>query len=127
MRQIGMFAVAGTIGYCVDVAVLLLCNLVMGPHIGRLFSFCAAVVTTWLINRTHTFSDYRESSLIMEFTRYFTSCLGGGGVNLLSYSVLVYMLDLTPMWLPVVVGFGSLMGMSVNFLLAKHFVFTYSK
>lgn len=122
-----MFAVAGTIGYCVDVVMLLLCNLVMGPHFGRLFSFCAAVVTTWLINRTHTFTDYRESSLIKEFSRYFTSCLGGGAVNLLSYSAFVYMLDLTPVWLPVAVAIGSLAGMSVNFLLAKHFVFTYSK
>jgi putative flippase GtrA len=122
-----MFAVAGTVGFFVDVVVLLLCNIVVGPHLGRLVSFTAAVVTTWLINRKHTFSDFMGSSLIQEFSRYFASCLGGGAVNILCYSALVYGLDLAFVWLPVAVAVGSLAGMSVNYLLAKHFVFTYSK
>lgn len=122
-----MFAFAGTVGYLVDVIVLLLLNPMLGPHAGRLFSFVAAVFTTWLINRHYTFSGYREDSLTREFARYLTSCLGGGAVNLLSYSALVNLLDLTPGWLPVAVGFGSLSGMVVNFLLAKHFVFSYTK
>ncbi|MEW8069406.1 MAG: GtrA family protein [Candidatus Thiodiazotropha endolucinida] len=127
MKQFGMFAVAGTIGYLVDVAVLLLCNLVMGPHIGRLVSFSAAVVTTWLINRKHTFSNSGDASLRREFSRYFTTSIGGGVVNLLSYSAVVNVLDLSSVWLPFAVAFGSLSGMTVNFLLAKHFVFTYPK
>ncbi|MBT3047933.1 MAG: GtrA family protein [gamma proteobacterium symbiont of Ctena orbiculata] len=127
MRQIGMFAVAGSVGYLVDVTVLLLANLFLGPHLGRLFSFTAAVVATWLINRKHTFSNYRESSLITEFSRYFTTALGGGVVNLLIYSTLVKLFDLTTLWLPVAVAVGALAGMLVNFMLAKHFVFTYPK
>jgi putative flippase GtrA len=127
MKQIGMFAVAGTVGYMVDVVVLLLCNMIMGPLFGRLISFTAAVITTWLINRKHTFSEYGGRSLMQEFSRYFTSCLAGGAVNLFSYSAMVFALNLAPIWLPVAVAVGSLAGMSVNFLLAKHFVFTYSK
>lgn len=127
MKQLAMFAVAGSIGYLVDVVVLLLLNPVVGPHSGRLFSFAAAVVTTWLINRHYTFSGSRDGSLFREFSRYLTSCLGGGAVNLLSYSALVHLLDLTPFWLPVAVAFGSLSGMIVNFLLAKHFVYSYTK
>lgn len=127
MKQFGMFAVAGTIGFMVDVVVLLLCNRVVGPHAGRLISFTAAVVVTWLINRKHTFSYAGDLPLPREFFRYFTSSLGGGAVNVLSYSALVHGLDLPSLWLPVAVAIGSLAGMSVNFLLAKHFVFTYSK
>ncbi|MEW8561285.1 MAG: GtrA family protein [Candidatus Thiodiazotropha sp.] len=127
MKQIGMFAVAGSVGYLVDVTVLLLANLVVGPHLGRLFSFTAAVVATWLINRKHTFSNYRESSLPAEFSRYFTSALGGGVVNLLIYSLLVNLFDLTAMWLPAAVAVGAIAGMLINYMLAKHFVFTYPK
>jgi putative flippase GtrA len=127
MKQFGMFAVAGTVGFVVDVVVLLLCNVIVGPHIGRLVSFTAAVITTWLINRKHTFSYSGDSSLLREFSRYYTSALGGGAVNILSYSVVVKLFELSPAWLPLAVAFGSLSGMIVNFLLAKHFVFTYSK
>jgi putative flippase GtrA len=127
MKQLGMFAVAGTIGFIVDVVVLLLCNMLVGPHVGRLISFTAAVVVTWLINRKHTFSYVGDSSLLREFMRYFSTALGGGLVNLISYSVLVNLLALPPMWLPLAVAIGSLAGMGVNFLLAKHFVFTYQK
>ncbi len=122
-----MFALAGTIGYIVDISVLLLCTMVVGPFVGRLFSFSAAVITTWLINRTHTFETHDGIPLSHELSRYFVSCLGGGAVNLISYSALVYILDLTSVWLILAVAFGSLAGMSVNFLLAKHFVFNYSK
>jgi putative flippase GtrA len=127
MRQFGMFALAGTIGFMVDVVVLLLCNMVVGPHVGRLVSFTAAVLATWLINRKHTFSYAGDSSLMREFIRYFSTALGGGLVNLLSYSALVNLLALPPIWLPLAVAIGSLAGMGVNFLLAKHFVFTYPK
>jgi putative flippase GtrA len=127
MKQFGMFAVAGTAGFLVDVVVLLLCNIVVGPHLGRLLSFTAAVVTTWRVNRKHTFSYSGDSSLLREFIRYYTTALGGGAINILSYSAVVKLFDLSPVWLPLAVAFGSLSGMIVNFLLAKHFVFTYSK
>ncbi|MES9991526.1 MAG: GtrA family protein [Candidatus Thiodiazotropha sp.] len=127
MKQIGMFALAGSVGYLVDVVVLLLANLVVGPHLGRLISFSVAVVATWLINRKHTFINYREQSLITEFARYFTTALGGGVVNLLIYSSLVNLLELTTLWLPLAVAIGALVGMLINFMLAKHFVFSYPK
>lgn len=122
-----MFAVAGTVGYLVDVIVLLLCTMVVGPLIARLFSFSAAVVTTWLINRKYTFSSSGDSSLMREFSRYYTTALGGGAVNISIYSIMVELFDLTTLWLPLAVAVGALSGMMVNFLLARHFVFTWSE
>ena len=123
-----MFAGAGSIGYLVDVGVLLLANPYMGPYLGRLLSFSAAVLTTWLINRTITFQRVRVyASVHHEFIRYLITCLGGGVVNLVSYSLVVGLFELTTAWLPIAVAVGSLSGMSVNFLLAKHFVFSNPK
>lgn len=124
MRAVLLFALAGGIGYLVDAAVLLLSAPWLGPYAGRLLSFCAAVVSTWLVNRSLTFADRRSGlPLHREFLRYFVVCLGGGSVNIAVYALLVHLFALTDWGLLIGVAAGSLAGMAVNFLLSKRFVF----
>lgn len=124
MRTLLLFALAGGGGYLVDAAVLLFAAPTVGPYLGRLLSFVAAVATTWLINRSVTFRERASRlSLHREFLHYFVVSLGGGTVNLVVYSLLVFMFMLSGWQLLLALAFASLAGMSVNFTFSKRFVF----
>lgn len=118
------FAIAGGLGYLVDVAVLLAAAPFAGPYLGRLISFGSAVFATWSVNSRLTFRDRRGAkSLAHQFVQYVLVCLGGGVVNLLAYSLLVLWLEPPTAWLPAAVAVGSLAGMVVNYTLADRLVF----
>lgn len=123
-RQIFFFAVAGVIGLLVDVAVLYAAKGLLGPFYGRAVSFFAAVIATWLVNRSLTFGA-RHSGLNRrnEFTAYFTLMLAGGAVNYAVYSALVLALPLVRQHLFLGVAAGSLAGMAVNFLTSRYLLF----
>lgn len=124
MKQFLLFAFAGAIGFVVDAGVLLWVHPLLGPYAGRLVSFVCAVITTWLINRSLTFRHRgADKALHREFSLYFLTTLGGGAVNVASYALLVYVLDLSAPALPLAVAAGSLAGMLVNFWLSRTYVF----
>ncbi len=125
MPPVLLFAFVGTAGFIVDAGVLLAMEHWLGAYWGRIVSFVAAVVTTWLLNRSWTFRDRHSGThLVHEFVRYFCVCLGGGSLNLAVYSLLVWLFTLSGRWLLLAVAVGSLAGMAVNYLLSKHLVFS---
>lgn len=128
IRQLFFFAVAGVIGLLVDVAVLYALRGAIGPFYGRAVSFFAAVVATWLVNRTLTFRD-RRSGLTRrrEFTAYFTLMLAGGAVNYATYSAMVLTSELVRQHLFLGVAAGSVAGMAVNFLTSRYLLFRRSR
>lgn len=118
------FAIAGGIGFVVDIAVLYLA-MAAGTnfYLGRGISFICAVFATWQVNRNLAFKASGSLSLWQEWWRYLLAMLGGGGVNYLCSAIAVALLPpgaLTPM---LGVAIGSVAGMSVNFISAKLFVF----
>ena len=120
--QLLRFAVTGVIGLVVDVAVLYgALALGCGHYSGRLLSFLAAVVVTWRINRRYTFSP--SGSQWSEWWRYLGAMSGGALLNLGTYTLTLWLLPPAP-WLPALgVALGALVGMTLNFLSAKFFVF----
>lgn len=123
-RQIFLFAVAGVIGLLVDIAVLYLLRDAVGPFYGRAVSFFAAVLATWLVNRSLTFKGRRSGlSRKREFTAYFSLMLIGGAVNYATYSVLVLGVAAVRDHLFLGVAAGSLAGMMVNFLTSRYVLF----
>lgn len=127
MKPIFNFGVAGIVGYIVDVTVLLSINPFLGPHTARLISFCAAIVTTWLINRKFTFIVNDHFNILHEFARYFITSIGGGALNIIVYSLLVSIFNLPTILLPVAVGAGALSGMLANYFLAKKYIYFKTK
>lgn len=124
MKPFVLFAAAGAVGFVVDAGVLVALAAFAGPYFGRIVSFGAAVLTTWLINRRLAFRDAASGlPKRIEFLRYFVASAGGGAVNLATYGLLVHVLELGRIWLPAAVAAGSLAGMLVNFSLSKRFVF----
>lgn len=124
IRQVFLFAVAGVVGLLVDIAVLYGLRDLLGPFYGRAVSFFAAVVATWLVNRSVTFHNRRSGlSLVSEFTAYFSLMLVGGAVNYATYSALVVGVELVSRHLFLGVAAGSLAGMLVNFLTSRFMLF----
>jgi putative flippase GtrA len=121
-RQLGSFAVAGALGFVVDVAVLYAAlALGAGWAAGRLLSFLAAAGFTWRFNRRFTFTP--TGSPWREWWRYLAGMSAGMLVNFLVYS-LVLSLVAASWWSPAfAVGCGSVAGLAVNFTSAKLFVF----
>lgn len=124
LRQISLFVLAGVIGLIVDTAVLYALRDAIGPFYGRAVSFVAAVIATWLVNRSYTFHG-RSSGLSRkrEFSAYFTLMLAGGAVNYGAYSALVLGFPLVREHLFLGVAAGSLAGMVVNFATARFLLF----
>lgn len=118
------FAGVGLAGLIVDSAVLMALHAALGLYVGRMISFVAAVYTTWALNRRFTFA-HRQSgtSKTREFGRYFVAMLGGGSINLAVYAGLVAFVPVVARWPVLGVAAGSVAGLSVNFTLARWFVF----
>lgn len=124
IREMACFGISGVIGLLVDVAVLYAIKAALGPYLARLVSFFAAVVATWLVNRSVTFKTRPSGmSLLGEFARYFILMIGGGLVNYGVFALLVFQFALIkeqPAW---GVAAGSLVGMVFNYLSSKKMVF----
>lgn len=124
-QQLTHFALVGLVGFFVDAGVLLVVSRWLGPYGGRVLSFAAAVLATWLLNRSLTFRHQRSGKPVHhELAHYALTTLGGGAVNFGCYYLLVYLLGLPALLLPMAVAAGSLAGMTVNFWLSRTFVFS---
>lgn len=91
MRLFLRFCMVGAIGFVVDGGILTLLThlLSMGPIRSRVFSFSAAMLTTWLVNRTWAFRDRSQANVWREFTAYASTQLLGLAVNFGLYTCLI--------------------------------------
>ena len=130
-NQFLRFCAVGVAGFCIDAAALYVVAPAVGWYVGRIVSFCAAATTTWLLNRTFTFRAQARSSqdtqikpgILREYLSYLASMLGGAAVNYLTYLLTVRFVPLAGAPL-IGVAAGSCAGLVVNFLVARHIVFS---
>jgi putative flippase GtrA len=127
-RQLLSFAMVGVAGFLVDSGVLLAAvRAGLGPYLGRLLSYLAAVTTTWMLNRRFTFADSarpaNHGGLWGEWARFTVSQLSGATVNLGSYALLVYAVGAVARHPVIGVAVGSVAGLFTNFAAARRFVF----
>lgn len=94
--QLMRFALIGAVGFAIDGSLLTLLSVVWGlnVYVARLVSFLTATLSTWWLNRKHTFgmAPAREFRVhANEYTRYFFIQIGGGLINLAVFAWLVYL------------------------------------
>lgn len=126
MRQLLLFGVAGTLGFLVDAGVVsLLVNVLdWNPYLARLVSFLCAVATTFVFNRAYTFAATDASgTLAQQAGRYLLAMTGGFVVNYGAYAVLVHYVALAREWPVIGVAVGSVLGLVVNFVSSRYWVF----
>lgn len=122
-RQFISFAVVGTIGLLVDLAVLYLLAPQLGWYGARVVSFVCAATVTWALNRRFTFATRRSgASLLREYAHYLLMMLAGALVNYAVYALTLHQVEgrLAP---ALGVALGSCAGLLVNFLSARQWVF----
>lgn len=122
-REFLFFAAAGVAGLGVDVGVLYLAAPLLGWYVARVLSFLAAATATWALNRRYAFATRHSGvSLLREYLGYLLTMLGGAFLN---YGVYVLVLhNFAGPWVPAAgVALGSLAGLVLNFLSARHLVF----
>ncbi|MGX1305319.1 putative flippase GtrA [Amorphus suaedae] len=91
LRRIFRFLVTGGMGFLVDAGVLSLVLAVtsIGPIGARCISFPAALLVTWLLNRSWSFGDRERPRLSKELAGYVGLQVAGFLVNSGIYVVLV--------------------------------------
>jgi putative flippase GtrA len=87
--QIVRFAVVGVVGFIVDGGgTFLLVRAGFSPFVARVPALAAAILTTWVLNRTLTFRAKHPRS-VSELARYVSVALSSALLNYLLYGVLV--------------------------------------
>jgi len=126
-RTLAWFGVTGAVGFVVDAGVLhlLVTRWNINLFLARVCSFTCAATTTWLINRSITFSTTHRPPrrLLAEWAAYFIASAGGGCVN---YAVFVLAVHLSPALYEtpsIAVGIGTLAGTAFNFVMYAKYVF----
>lgn len=124
MQNFLRFGLVGVVGFVVDAGVLqaLVTLGGWGPVESRAISVPAAVLATWLLNRSITFRDY-EGSAWRSLVRYVAVSAAGASVNFAVYTLLVLAssaMAAHPL-LPLAVASG--VALIVNYLGSRHFAF----
>ncbi len=121
------FGLVGVAGFVVDAGLLrLLLALGLGYYGGRALSFLAAATTTWILNRSFTFRRDAFSARAhpaAEWLSYLGLMVIGGVANYGTYALAIETSQTIRQFPELGVAMGSLAGMVINFLTAKHFVF----
>src|SRR5688572_16281993 len=124
-HRFALFALIGTLGFAVDVAVLYAAAPLLGWYLGRIVSFLAAATATWHLNRRWTFADAHASTRagLRPYLRYLSSMLAGATLN---YAVYAATLHFVPLEHAAALGvaLGSIAGLGLNFLAAHYLIFS---
>ena len=125
VRQFAGFALVGTAGLFVDLAVLYAGLLLFGLGYlsARLLSFLAAATFTWYFNRRLTFAGADRRAPLRQLLRFLAVNSLGGLVNYGVYALVMHGYTGEP-WRPLLgVAMGSLSGLLFNFLGSRRLVF----
>lgn len=127
LKRLILFGSVGVIGFAVDAALLFVAIEFAGagPITGRFISIFGAMMTTWRLNRTFTFSITSGSSF-SEIVRYASAKAAGLVANLTIYTAIVLVTPehAFPLVALVVASGASLL---INFALVKRYVFARQK
>ncbi|MCC7054105.1 MAG: GtrA family protein [Gemmatimonadaceae bacterium] len=127
VRQFLWFAGIGVVGFVVDASIVfaLVRGAGVNPYLARVASFCAAVTTTWFLNRTLNFRSARPP--LREFAGFLAANSVGAAVNFGAYSLVIARIGTQGLAPVTAVGVGSIAGLGVNFLLSSRLVFSADK
>ncbi len=115
------FLIVGSLGFLTDAGLLWLATKKLGldPYSGRLLSFSAALLVTWLLNSTFTFKNNSKRSK-RQFGAYIAVQVSSFGLNYAIYSAIVWKGMAVPI---VALIFASIVAMFYSFTAMNLWVF----
>ncbi|CAH1648059.1 MULTISPECIES: GtrA family protein [unclassified Chelatococcus] len=125
--KVAAFLVAGGIGFLVDAGLLWmgLNRWELSALSARAISFTAAMLTTWVLNRSLAFARQRDRARGqgVELALYGLATLFSGAINIGLYLVVIAMLGREGVFPFIALAAGVGAGLVSNFLLYNHVVF----
>lgn len=123
MRELLRFGMVGAIGFVIDAGLLVtFVNLGAKPLTARLASFLAAATVTYLLNRRFTFRADTDD-VWLRWLGYVALTALGASINVGTYQFWIARYGASALQLVVGTALGSLVAMSINFVLSKWIVF----
>jgi putative flippase GtrA len=118
-----LFLIAGILGFIADVSVLYISQNNLGLVYGRALSFSCSIILTWLINRNITFKNSpAKDGILIEFIKYLFTMLFGGLINYSTYYLIIK--TWSGSYVPfIAVSAGCILGLFLNLLISKKFIF----
>ncbi|MEZ5457238.1 MAG: GtrA family protein [Lysobacteraceae bacterium] len=125
LQQFLWFCISGGLAFLIDAGFTQFwVRIGLDPWTARGLAFPVAVTFTWWFNRRFTFKANAKSvGLGREYLTYVGTQLLGLSVNLGSYALLVWLSATVHAWPVIGVAVGSIAGLLVNFLGARHVAF----
>ena len=119
------FGLVGVAGFTVDYGVLhaLVHFADVNAYAARFVSFPVAVLTTWLLNRSFTFRQPTAHGPVRQAVAYVAVQGVGGVANIAVYSAALALAPALKDMLFVPLAFGSIAGLCLTFVGAKHVAF----
>jgi putative flippase GtrA len=119
------FALVGVVAALIDMAIVetLIRVARLDYYSARLFSYLVAASAAWALNRRFTFQDADRARPHAQWLRYLALNAVGGAINYGLYAALVTAFALFRRYPFLAVGFGSLAGMTFNFIASRKLVF----
>jgi dolichol-phosphate mannosyltransferase len=118
------FALVGSSGFIVDLAIYLLLQLFGVSHtVARAISFWPAATWNWMLNRLVTFNHREKTRKTTQWSAFVSSSLLGFAVNYGTYYVLTTYVPFFQEQMVLALIIGVLMGMGFNFTLSNLFIF----
>jgi putative flippase GtrA len=123
-RQALRFGGVGGIGFITDATVFgTMLTLGVNPFLARALAFAPAVLVTWWLNRTWTFSGASKTKPRQQLNRYALVQLIGAGVNFAMYSAWLGLFGTAPLAAFMAFAAGAGAGMVINFWASRKFAF----
>ncbi|MDE2623956.1 MAG: GtrA family protein [Betaproteobacteria bacterium] len=125
VREILLFALAGTLGFVVDASLVTALHRWFGADLvsAKAVGFSLAVTVTWALNRRLAFAGAPLRHPLREWGHYVWTNGIGGLVNNGTYLLAVFSVDFLARQPALAVALGSLAGMFFNYFAARHWVF----
>jgi putative flippase GtrA len=128
-ERVVKFAIVGVIAAVVDMAVVesLIRFVRLDYYSARVVSYLVAATAAWALNRRFTFYDADRARAQAQWLRYLLLNAFGGAINYALYAGLVTAFAFFRSFPFIAVGFGSLAGMTFNFIASRKLVFKTSR
>jgi putative flippase GtrA len=129
IKEFLKFSLVGGVAFASDAAVLqmMLNTFEIGPLIARIPSATVAIIITWLFNRSYTFSSTKNSEVVKSFLAHLSATSIGFSINIGLYTLLLIVFEYRNIHPLVALSIASAIGLFINFLLAKYWVFKEKK
>ncbi len=118
------FGVAGVVGFVFDTATVYALRGTIGIYGAGLAAYLVAATVTWAINRAWAFRGSSSDGQVgRQWVRFLIANLVGFALNRGTFAILVTFVPLCADQPILAVAAGALVGMFVNFILSRLFVF----